>query len=245
MVIDSHNHLGGPDKGDGRSQTPDGIIAAMDSAGIDMAVVFPFNEADPGVSFSRTNDYIAGAAGRHPDRLIGFCRLDPNYGGLAVAELVRSVRELGLRGVKLHPSSQNFQLDNPALIDILAAAEEMGVPALFDTGKEMSPPSGIAELAARFPRLTVIMAHMNLYDDTIRAAKAAPNIMVGTTGYFNINRLGMAIAELGAGRFASGSDSPYIKMESELGKFGKLPQLDELGRRCITGINIGKVLGIL
>jgi len=244
MVIDSHNHLGGPDRGDGRSQSPDEILSRMDKAGIDMAVVFPFNEEDTGVSFSRTNTYVADAAGKHPDRLIGFCRIDPNCGVGAMEELVRSVRGLGLKGIKLHPSSQKFSLDNPALLDILGAAEEMGVPALFDTGKKESPPSGIAKLAARFPRLPIIMAHMNLLDETVRAAEAAPNIIVGTTGYFNVRGLGRAIEELGAERFASGSDSPYIKMEDELGKFMRVPGLSEHGRRLVTGLNIARALGI-
>lgn len=244
MVIDGHNHLGGPDKGDGKTQSPDDILRRMDAAGVDMAVVFPFNEAEPGVSFSRTNTYIAQEAGRHPDRLIGFCRLDPNFGKDAVSELVRSVRGLGLRGIKLHPSSQKFSLDDPALIDILAAAQDMRIPVLFDTGKKDSPPSGIAKLAARFPELTFIMAHMNLLEETIEAARSARNIVVGTAGYFNVKGLGRAIAALGAERFASGSDSPYIKMDSELGKFMKIQELTEHERRCVTGNNIADVFGV-
>ena len=35
MVIDAHNHMGGPDKGDGYAQSPDEIVARMDAAGVD------------------------------------------------------------------------------------------------------------------------------------------------------------------------------------------------------------------
>jgi hypothetical protein len=52
----------------------------MDSSSIDKAVVFPFNEADPGISFSKANDFIADAVGQYPERLIGFGRLDLNVG---------------------------------------------------------------------------------------------------------------------------------------------------------------------
>jgi len=242
MRIDAHNHLGGPDKGDGKSQSPDELLAVMDRAGIDRAVVFPFNEAEPGVSFARCNDYIAVAADNHPGRIIGFCRLDPNAGAAAVAELERCVAQLGLRGVKLHPSSQNFALDHPVLADILEAAQDLRVPVVFDTGKKMSPPAGVAALAARYPRLAVIMAHMNLYDESIEAARSASNVFRGTTGYFNIGRLGRAIRELGAPRFISGSDSPYIKMESETGKFFKIEGLTDDERRLILGDNFIKAL---
>lgn len=244
MIIDAHNHLGGPDKGDGKSQSPDEIIAVMDKAGIDRAVVFPFNEAEPGVSFSRPNEYIAHAVYRHPDRLTGFCRLDPNFGGQAVKELERCVKELGLSGIKLHPSSQGFALDHPALHDILTAAQELRLPVVFDTGKAMSPPSGIAALALKFPGLTFIMAHMNLYDESISAAKAASNIYIQTTGYFNIKRLGNAFRELGADRFMAGSDSPYLRMERELEKVSSIDDLTKSERGSILGGNISRVLGL-
>lgn len=244
MIIDGHSHLGGPDKNDGKGQSSGEILERMDRAGADMAVVFPFNEAEPGVSFARCNDYIAAEARRHPDRLIGFCRLDPNAGRTAVAELERSVRELGLKGVKLHPTAQDFGLDHPALAEIMEAAQGLGIPVLFDTGKKASPPAGVAALAARYPGLVVIMAHMNLYEETLAAARAARNVFIGTTGYFNIRRLGTAIVELGAERFIAGSDSPYIRMESETGKFGRVTSLNEEERRRILGGNIGKVLNL-
>jgi len=242
MTIDYHNHLGGPDRSDGRTQSPDEILARMDAAGVDMAAVFPFNEEGVGDTFERSNEFIANAMASHPDRIIGFCRLDPNAGGKAVRELERSVRELGLKGVKLHPSAQRFALDSPELYELCAAIEELGVPVVLDTGKKESPPLMAGRLAARFPRMTLIMAHMNIFEDTMTAARENPNVLVGTTGYFNLKRLESGIRSLGAERFVSGSDSPYIKMENELVKFSKI-DITEQERGCITGGNVAKLLG--
>jgi len=244
MVIDAHNHLGGPDKGDGRSQDTSEILAAMDKAGVEMAVVFPFNEAEPGISFSRTNDYIAASVKSHPDRLIGFCRLDPNCGPAALHELERCINVLGLRGVKLHPTSQGFSLTDPTLARILGLAESFGIPAVFDTGKKESPPLGVATLAREFPGLTIIMAHMNLYDESLDAARTAPNIYIGTTGYFNPPRLAKAVGELGAGRFIMGSDSPYIRMEREVEKINRLEGVGADEKKLIQGGNAARILGI-
>lgn len=61
MIIDIHNHVGGPDRGDKMKQSPEEIVASMDRAGIDKSVIFPFNEINPGISFSRANNYIASA----------------------------------------------------------------------------------------------------------------------------------------------------------------------------------------
>lgn len=244
MHIDAHNHLGGPDKGDGKSQSPDEILAEMDRVGIDMAVVFPFNEQDPGVSFRKANSYIAAAMKGNPDRLIGFCRLDPNAGAAALEELRRCQEDLGLKGIKLHPTSQGFTLDHPTLIDILSLAQECGMPVIFDTGKKLSPPSGIATLARRFPDLKLIMAHINLLEESLQAAKDAPNIYLGTTGYFNTGRLGQAIKGTGAHRFISGSDSPYIKMERETLKFSAAPGLTDEERRLVLGENFRAIMGL-
>jgi len=243
LLVDAHNHLGGPDKGDGKSQSPDEILAAMDSLGIERAVVFPFNEEDPGVSFSRCNDYIAAAVKAHPDRLIGFCRLDPNFGERAVRELERSARELGLRGIKLHPTSQNFYLDNPWLSELLAVAAELNMPVVFDTCKKMSHPSRIAKLAAEYPTLKIIMAHISLLDESIAAAKAASNIYLGTTGYFNLKWLARAVKEVGARRFISGSDSPYIKMGREVEKIREIPGISPDEVKMISGGNFARVFG--
>ena len=50
-----------------------------------------------------TNDYVAEIARAYPDQFIGFATVDPWKGMAAVEELERSVTELGLRGLKLHP----------------------------------------------------------------------------------------------------------------------------------------------
>src|SRR3984957_21009713 len=53
-----------------------------------------------------TNDFVAGCVNAHPDVFLGFASVDPLQGDAAVAELERAVRELGLRGLKLHPTAQ-------------------------------------------------------------------------------------------------------------------------------------------
>ena len=47
---------------------------------------------------------VAGCARDHPDAFLGFASVDPWKGDAAVVELERSVRDLGLRGLKLHPT---------------------------------------------------------------------------------------------------------------------------------------------
>ena len=114
---------------------------------VDRTVVFPYtddyakseNPKDP--TFKVSNDKIAGWTTRapHSTRLIGFARVDPmdehREKGLAVKELERSVQELGLRGLKLHPIAQLFvdSIEGIMTKDIVKRAGELGVPVIFDT----------------------------------------------------------------------------------------------------------------
>ncbi len=114
---------------------------------VDRTAVFPYtddyskseNPKDP--SFKVSNDKIAGWTTRapHSTRLIGFARVDPideeREKGLAVKELERSVQELGLRGLKLHPLAQLFvdSIEGTMTKDIVKRAGELGIPVIFDT----------------------------------------------------------------------------------------------------------------
>ena len=71
-------------------------VAMMDEQGIDKSVVFgfPWRSAD---TFARNNDYILESVNRYPDRLVGFCCLDPLHPG-APREVERCL-EAGLSGV--------------------------------------------------------------------------------------------------------------------------------------------------
>jgi hypothetical protein len=243
LIIDGHNHLGGPDKGDGARQSPEEILASMNRAGIEKAVVFPFNEINPGVSFSLANNYIATAMKKYPDRLIGFARLDPNYGEKAVLELERAIKKLGLMGLKLHPTSQNFSLDDPHVLRIIEKASELGIPVVFDSGEPLSPPEKIGALAKLVPGAKIIMAHMRGLN-YIEVTEKFDNVYLGTTGMFNVPKLSEALRRLGAEKLIAGSDSPYIKQEREIKKFDLIPGIKEEEKALILGENMREILGL-
>ncbi len=240
MIIDAHNHVGGPDKGDGASQTQEKIISRMDEVGVDKAVIFPFNEIHLGISFSLANDYIAAAVKKYSNRLIGFARLDPNFGEKSVIELERAVKVLGLRGIKLHPSSQQFSVDNPWVFKIIEKAAELGVPVVFDSGKDPSPPEKIGNLARTVQDAIIIMAHMR-GEKYLETAEKFENIYLGTTGMFDQDKLEEAVERLGAEKIIAGSDSPYHEMGDEIKKFDFARENE---KTLILGENIRKILNL-
>ncbi len=111
---------------------------------VDRTIVFPYTDdysspEKPGeASFIVSNDKIAAWTSRapHSTRLIGFSRVNPLDGGMtAVEELERSVKELGLRGLKLHPLAQLFleSIEEDASRKVVKRAGELGIPIIFDT----------------------------------------------------------------------------------------------------------------
>ena len=69
------------------------------------------------------NDHIAGAVAAHPHRFIGLGTLPMQAPGLAVPELERCVRELGLAGVEIGTHVNGMNLDHPSVYPVLEAAD--------------------------------------------------------------------------------------------------------------------------
>ena len=82
----------------------------------------------------KCNDYIAALVRDNPDDLIGFASVNPAHHGpdAAADELERSVRELGLSGLKLYPMYQHWSPDDRELAwPIYEKATELGIPIMF------------------------------------------------------------------------------------------------------------------
>lgn len=111
-------------------------IADMDKHGISMQILsvasqsalLPKDEASPIVR--ETNDRMAQAISRHPDRFAGFAALPWSDPEGAARELERAVTKLGLKGAILsgRASAGKDFLDAPQFTPVLEAAEALDVP---------------------------------------------------------------------------------------------------------------------
>ena len=85
----------------------------MDEDGVGRSVAMGFGWMDPGVA-REANDYIIESASKHPNRIIGFCSVNPAWGDVAAREVERCAK-LGLRGIgELHPDTQRFDIGDSA-----------------------------------------------------------------------------------------------------------------------------------
>jgi predicted TIM-barrel fold metal-dependent hydrolase len=149
-VADHHQHVFSPElialmsatapASAARPRTADDVIAQLDAAGIARAVVLSTayifeqpsrNAADAAAKVRRDNDWTSQQVARFPDRLIGFCGINP-LKAYALDELARCAADPHLRrGLKLHFGNSVVDYHNPAHVEqvrrVFRAANQHGM----------------------------------------------------------------------------------------------------------------------
>ncbi|HEV2796487.1 MAG TPA: amidohydrolase family protein, partial [Nocardioides sp.] len=135
-LVDAHTHVGQHD--------PSGFAVELEqlTSSLELidgrAVVFPLSEPE---GYRQANLTCADAAASSDGRLTAFVRLTPDEDP---AELFEQGLAAGAGGVKLHPASDEFAVDDPRLDGVLALCDELHLPIVVHAGPELE---GIGETA--------------------------------------------------------------------------------------------------
>jgi uncharacterized protein len=234
-VVDAHTHLGVDE--DGQSLQPEALIQYLDEAAPGArACAFPFHDPDRTPSYRRPNDRVLAWARDSGGRIVPYCRLDPADDPVAEAQRCLG---LGARGIKLHPRAQAFGFADGAADAIFAVARDAGVPILVHAGRGMPRMDALATLAARYPEVTLVLAHAAVADQAMFAARLAdhPRVLYDTAcmSPFDVVEL---FARVPAERVVFASDVPYGRPVSGLYqalRVAALAGLDERGRALVAG----------
>lgn len=240
--------------------SPEAMYQTFKSLDI-FAVIFEIDaETTSGVSYIG-NDYIADIARQYPDQFMGFASVDPWKGKLAVQELERSVKELGLRGLKLHPTTQAFAPNDTRFYPLWEKAAELEIPVLFHSGQtgvgsgtpggggyklKYAHPMLLDDVAADFPTLTIIMAHPAVpwQEEQLAVVLHKGNVYMDLSGwspkYFR-PILVKYISSILQDKVLFGSDYPVLQPDRWLRDFETL-ELKEEVRQKILLENAKKVL---
>ena len=120
-AMDVHTHVMSPElasllAGPGApASTADDLIDRLDEAHVRQAVVLSlaYMQVLPDDAAIRAeNDYTAAEVRKYPDRLIGFCGVNPLRAS-ALDEIDRCADDLGMRGIKIHLPSSGVDLKLP------------------------------------------------------------------------------------------------------------------------------------
>lgn len=240
--------------------TPDEMYEKYKSLDI-FAVIFDIDAETTSGEPYVGNDYVASIVQKYPEQFMGFASVDPWKGKLALQELERSVKDLGLQGLKLHPTTQAFFPNDTRFYPLWQKAAELGIPVLFhsgQTGVGSGTPGGsgyklkyahpllLDDVAADFPDLTIIMAHPAVpwQEEQLAVALHKGNVYIDLSGwspkYFR-PILVQYISSILKDKALFGSDYPVLQPDRWLRDFEQL-ELKEEVRHKILLENAQKVL---
>jgi predicted TIM-barrel fold metal-dependent hydrolase len=212
-VFDAHAHIGADV--DGRMMSAEGMRRRMEAAGVGRSIVFPLNDPNARDDYSGPNEVIWNAHEEHPGSFVPFFRLNPHLD--YEAEFARCL-ERGFRGLKLHPVSQKFELDDPPVVRLFAMAAEADLPVLIHAGFAMERiVEPLLTTVERYPNLRLILGHAAMVEvlEAVRWFEDHPNVLFETS-VVRAKDLYVLFSTLDPSRISYGSDIPYGDFPSTL-----------------------------
>lgn len=246
--------------------TGEKLVATMDAAGVDKACIFAVDfglcTGEPEVRINEQNRLIAEAARRFPDRLTPYFAIDPRRPeGLDMFQ--RAVEDWNMRGLKFHTTSGYYPYD-PVAYPFYEKCLEYGIPVVFHTGSTCAPmksrfaqPLLLDDVAADFPDLSIIMAHVaqEMWKEALTVARIKTNIYFDFSGWQAsfvghprafYEMLRTVLDEIGPWRVFFGSDGPFLELSCPLDRWVKgltEPDLSSCPGISFTSQEIDIVMG--
>ena len=212
-VFDAHAHIGADV--DGRTMPAEGLRERMVAAGISRSIVFPLNDPNARDDYSGPNEVVWNAHEEHPGFFVPFFRLNPHLD--YEREFARCL-ERGFRGLKLHPVSQKFELDDPRVVRLFSMAAEADLPVLIHAGFAMERlVEPLLPTVERLPNLRLILGHAGMVEvlEAVRRFEEHPNVHFETS-VVRAKDLYVLFSTLDPSRISYGSDIPYGDYPSTL-----------------------------
>lgn len=248
MVIDFHTHIF-PDKIAGRTieklenvanvkaftdGREESLVASMEQSGVTLSVVLPVVTRPE--QFNTVNDFAAMLNEKYEDkqhRILSFGGIHPAT--LDYKRELRVIRDLGLKGIKLHPDYQDTYFDDVKYMRILDYASELGLISIIHAGVDIGYPDNVHCTPERIQRVIdevapekMVLAHygsFGLWEDVERLI-AGQNVYLDTSyifGFISDEMFLKILEKQGADRVLFATDSPWSGQKESLAYIRNLP----------------------
>ncbi|MEM1589618.1 MAG: amidohydrolase family protein [Candidatus Bathyarchaeia archaeon] len=172
-----------------RPQPLETFLLELDVSGLNKAVLLPIDATTTRGVALFSNEQIAELC-RLSSRFVGFASVDPHTPD-APELLEYAVKEMGLRGLKLSPPTQEFFPNDPRIAyPIYQKAANLGIPVVFHAGMSWEPkarlkyghPMLLEDVAVDFPDLKIVIAHFGWpwVLESVALALKYPNVFLDT-----------------------------------------------------------------
>ena len=229
-IIDIHCHDWLGEEPDDMNSLLRRILGMADKAGIHKLVMLGNVMRFGSARFSQeqiraVNTATSERIRMNPGRMTGFCFMNPSLDpGFVREEIDRCVIDYDFRGIKLE---HDLNVRDEKMSVVMNKAAEHGITVLQHSwyvtsgGQEFSSePRDIACLAAKYPDVRIIMAHLTgCLMRGVVDVEEYPNVWIDTSGGQPVSGLvEYAVEHLGADRVVFGSDIPGRDFSCQLGR---------------------------
>jgi predicted TIM-barrel fold metal-dependent hydrolase len=251
MILDGHAHI----SRDSYSSI-EKLLASMEVAGVDKAVLFPGGTVDvrrmtnfvtgkekiPNVE--PPNDYVLELVQSYAGKFYGFCNINPNQKEDEALDQLQSWHKKGLVGLKMSPMVHQFSLLGKVSKALADLCGQLGIPYYTHTLFQASASTAsVAKLATEFPNTTFIMGHLGFGPCDIEAIEIAEEkknvyLETSTANYLAIEQ---AVERCGYEKIIFGSEYPLSDPYVERSKIDLL-QIPDQQKEFIFGKNMLRLL---
>lgn len=243
--------------------TPEALVESMEEAGIDVSVFLPV--ATNPKQVGKLNAQAIQWQEKYDDRgLVCFAAFHPDT--QPVKEVMRGIRNAGLKGIKLHPDYQDTFFDDIRYLRILEAAAEEELAVLVHAGMDEVYPDHVHCDTRRILNVIegvecgkLILAHMGgwqMWDEVKKYICGAPvyfDTAFSLTGTVSVekkkgfgamlddDRFAELVHSHGPGKILFGTDTPWSSQQENLDWILKC-SLGKAEKEQILGENARKLL---
>lgn len=182
---------------------------------------------------SQVEDVNTNAANHITDKIAGFGTLHPEYQDFE--KEINRIISLGLKGIKLHPDFQFFNIDDKRMYPAYEIIASKGLPVLFhmgDVNYDYSSAKRLLKLMSDFPKLICIGAHLggHLKWDEAEEYLIGKNLYLdssSTSRKLSPAEIKRLIRLHGADKILFGTDYPIERHDEALENFFNLGLTEE------------------
>ena len=239
--FDANTCIGMPVSG-GPGASADELLAAMDRAGIERALVWHVaqRDADPATG----NDLLAEAIAGH-DRLAGcWTLLPPQTGELgSPADWFARAGRANVRAFRAWPKENRYLLRTETMGEVLTHMVAARLPLVLSVPAAVEWPD-LYDLLAAWPELTVICADVGCWgsDRFFRPLiERYPSVYVEISGYFLDGGIEDFVGRYGPGRLLFGTNFPTAYHGAMMLALARA-EIDDDAKRAIAAGNLQRLL---